>query len=143
MTRKTTTILAVLGVCAVLGTVAVARATEDQPLPAEVGDLSTASTVEVRDAGGQALLSGTFDAGAKDDDGDLERRADLRASAGAARGEAEIEISTRAGEPAQELEFEVEGLPADAALGLFVDGRQVASFSTDARGRASAEMASR
>ena len=144
MSTRFKTILAVLGVSAAMSAWSVARATgADQPLPAEAGDLSTVAAIEVRDAGGQALLSGTFGAGEKDDDGDVERRADLTAPSGAARGEAEIELSTEAGEPAQELEFEVEGLPAGASLALFLDGRQVATFTTDERGRASAEMASR
>jgi hypothetical protein len=143
MSPKWKAVLSVVGVSAVLSTVAFARADEDQALPAEAGDLSSAAAIEVRDAAGQALLSGTFGAGEKDDDGDVERRADLRAPGGSARGEAEIEISSRAGEPQQELEFEVEGLPASTSLGLFLDGRQITTFTTDERGRASAEMASR
>ena len=143
MSTKFKAILSVMGVSAVLSTFALARTNEDQALPAEAGDLSTAAAIEVRDAGGQALLSGTFGPGEKDDDGDVERRADLRAASGGARGEAEIEISSRAGEPPQELEFEVQGLPASTSLGLFLDGRQITTFTTDEQGRASAEMASR
>jgi hypothetical protein len=143
MSSKFKAILSVVSVSAMLSTVALVRADEDQPLPAEAGDLSSATAIEVRDAGGQALLSGTFGAGEKDDDGDVERRADLRSASGAAGGEAEIEISSRAGEPQQELEFEVQGLPAGTSFGLFLDGRQITTFTTDERGRASAEMASR
>jgi hypothetical protein len=135
-------ILAVLFVSGALG-VALAVQDDAQPMPAEAGDLAQAASIEVRDAGGQVVLSGRFGAGdTDDDDGDVERKAELTAASGSAKGEAEIEISGEAGAPGQELEVEVEGLQAGAAFTVQLDGRQVATLTTDDRGRAEATFTS-
>jgi hypothetical protein len=119
----------------------VARPEDKGTLAAEAGDLSGAAAIEVRDQGGQVVLSGTFGAGDTDDDGgDVERVAELKAPSGAARGEAEIEISGGAGGTKQELEVDVEGLPAAATFTVVVDGQSVATITTDARGKADAEL---
>jgi hypothetical protein len=135
-------ILAVLFVSGALG-VALAVQDDAQPMPAEAGDLAQAASIEVRDAGGQVVLSGRFGAGdADDDDGGVERKAELAASSGSAKGEAEIEISGEAGAPAQELEVEVEGLQAGATFTVQLDGRPLATLTTDDRGRADATFTS-
>jgi hypothetical protein len=120
----------------------VARPEDKGTLSAEAGDLSGAAAIEIRDPGGQVVLSGTFGAGDTDDDGgDVERVAELKAPSGAARGEAEIEISGgAAGGTKQELEVDVEGLPAAATFTVVVDGQSVATITTDARGKADADL---
>jgi hypothetical protein len=99
--------------------------------------------IELRDAGGQVVLSGRFgEAGTDDDDGgDVERKADLTATSGGARGEAEIEISAGAGRATkQKLEVEVEGLTAGSSFTVVVDGRSVATITADPRGKADVEL---
>ena len=137
-------ILAVLFVSGALG-VALAVQDDAQPMPAEAGDLAQAASIEVRDAGGQVVLSGRFDAGDTDDDDDgVERKAELTAASGSAKGEAEIEIDGEAvGAAAQELEVEVEGLQAGATFTVQLDGRALATLTTDDRGRAEATFTSR
>jgi len=115
-----------------------------QALPAEAGDLSTAATVEVRDASGRAVLSGALAAAAADSDGDVERKAPLAATDGsAASGEAEVEVSkSKSGAAEQELEVDVKGLAASTAYTIHVDGRAAGSFTTDASGEAEVELSS-
>ena len=58
-----------------------------------------------------------------------------------AKGAAEIEVSTGAGAIAeQEFELTVERLAAGATFTVFIDGQEVASFNTNARGEAELEM---
>ena len=146
MIHRTKLFLSIVSVLLVSGALAVAAAMRDddaQPLPAEAGDLARAEAIEVRDAAGQVVLSGRFGEGETDDDGEVERKADLRAAAGGARGEAEIEVSGRAGQtPEQELEVEIEGLPGAAAFTVHLDGRSVATLTTDERGRAEVKFTS-
>lgn len=68
-------------------------------------------------------------------DGDIDRDARL-SGAGQARGKAEIDID-RDGE--QELEGEVRGLEPNQPFAVWIDGRQVATFTTDGRGRVDVE----
>lgn len=133
----------VVSALVVSGTLALAWATPDdktQLLPAEAGDLTQAAAVEILDAGGQVVLAGRFGADEADDDGGRERKADLKPASGSAKGEAEVEIGTQAGGVAeQELEVELEGLAGGATFAVRVDGRSVATLTTDARGRAKTE----
>ena len=117
------------------------KAEETRPrLSAEAGDLSAATTVEVKDAAGRVVLSGTFGAATTDDDGAAERKAPL---AGDGSGEAEVEVEKRAsGAPVQELEIDVKGLGAATTYTIHVDGRAAGSFTTDAAGEAEVEMSS-
>lgn len=113
-----------------------------QPLPSSVGDLAAVKLVEIKDAAGQVVLSGSFVVENKQD-GDVEGRA-LLAGTGviaAAKGEAEFEISTnRNGSTEKELEVSVRKLSPGASFSLFVDGQQVAAFYTNGRGAAELEM---
>jgi hypothetical protein len=147
MIHRTKLFLSIVSVLLVSGALGVAAAMRDdeQPLPAEAGDLAQAQAIEVRDAAGRVVLSGRFGEGeADDDDGDVERKADLRAAAGAARGEAEIELSGQAsGTRAQELDVDLEGLPGGTAFTVHLDGRSVAALTTDERGRAEVKITSR
>jgi hypothetical protein len=123
---------------AVFGVALAAAAENRVALPADAGDLSGASAVEVRDASGHAVLSGTFGE-TVESAGERERKAALTGQAG--RGEAEVETWTsKDGKDMQELEVDVEGLEPETALTVFVDGRQVASLTTDKGGEGEIEL---
>ena len=115
-----------------------------QALPAEAGDLSTVTAVEIRDASGRAVLSGSLGQPAAASDGDVERKATLAATDGsAAAGEAEVEISkAKSGAVEQELEVDVKGLAASTPYTVHVDGRAAGSFTTDGSGEAELELSS-
>ena len=132
-----------------------------QSLPASTGDLSTARSAELRDAAGQVVLSGQFVDGSRRED-DNERIAALKATWASANGQTEnangrgkgsngkgrdaaargrVELETKRalfgfGATTQKLELSVRGLTAGANYTLFIDGKQVASFTTTRRGRA-------
>ena len=108
---------------------------------ATTGDFTNAATAEVRDAQGQVVLRGQF-AVAPDEEaeGEVERKAVLT-PAGAdadASGEAEIEFA-KATPAAQELEFSVANLAPNSTFTFVIDGTDVATATTDARGRAETE----
>ena len=113
-----------------------------QALPANIGNLSEVRSVEIQDAGGQVILSGNF-GDAKQGRKELEREAVLTATnvMPKARGVAEIEIKTNdASFTEQELELSVKYLSAGAKFNLFLDGREVASFTTNHQGKAELEF---
>lgn len=113
-----------------------------QPLPPAL-DLAAAKLIEIRDAGGQVVLNGNMITTETERDGDIERIAPL-VSTGViadAKGKAEIEVSTeRNGMLERDLEVEVYSLAAGTSYNLFIDGQQIASFSTNGRGAAELEM---
>ena len=108
--------------------------------PTPAGDFTNAATAQVRDAQGQIVLQGQF-MPPVEEDGGLERIATL-APTGVdtdAAGEAEVEFAKTA--PAvQEVEFSVENLQAGATFTFVIDGTDVATATTDRRGRAEVEM---
>jgi hypothetical protein len=107
---------------------------------APIGDFRNAATVQVRDAQGQIVLQGELMAPVEEDGG-LERRATL-APTGVdpdAGGEAEIEFA-ESGATRQEVEFEVQNLQPGAIFTFVIDGTDVASATTDSRGRAEVEL---
>jgi hypothetical protein len=112
-----------------------------QPLPASLDNLATTRLVEIRDAGGQVVLSGSFTITTKDN-GDIDGEATLTATAvgSNAEGKAEIEVSTEKGTEEKELEVEVYKLTPRASFNLFVDGQQITAFSTNQRGDAELEI---
>lgn len=111
-------------------------------LPASVNNLAAAKLVEIKDATGQLILSGNFIAENKQG-GDIEGKA-LLTGIGintGAKGEAEFEVSrNKNGGTEEELEVSVRKLTPSTSFSLFVDGRQVATFSTNLRGAAELEM---
>ena len=112
------------------------------PLPSSIGDLAAAKLVEVRDAAGQVVLSGTFVVENKPD-GDVEGKAILTGTGlnAGAKGEAEFEVSTDSrGMMEKELELSVHKLAAGTSFSMFVDGQQVVTFTTNQRGAAELEM---
>lgn len=113
-----------------------------QPLPSSVGDLAGAKLVEITDAAGQIVLSGCF-APENKQDGDVEGKALLTGTGinATARGEAEFEVSTnKTGGTERELEVSVSKLAPATTYSMFINGQQVATFSTNQRGAAELEM---
>jgi hypothetical protein len=103
-------------------------------------DFTNAALAEVRNAQGQVILSGQFQLVEEEDD-DVERKATLAPTGvdADATGEAEIEFSK--GAPAeQEVEFSVRGVAAGAVLTFVIDGTDVATATTDRRGRAEVDL---
>jgi hypothetical protein len=116
----------------------------EQRLPPSITNLAQANTVEIKDGSGQVVLSGNFSASNSKPD-EVERKAVLAGTgAGAsATGKAEIEISKmKNGATEQEIEIEVSRLTAATAFSLFVDGQEVGTFTTDAKGEAEIEFSS-
>jgi hypothetical protein len=113
-----------------------------QALPDSIGNLAEVKTVEIKDTKAQLILSGTF--GNSTQDGkELERQTVLAATnvIPAATGVAEIEISTdKASFTEQELELSVKHLSAGTQYNLFVDGQEVAPFTTNHQGKAELEF---
>lgn len=107
---------------------------------APIADFTNAATAQVRDAQGQTVLQGQFEAPVEEDDG-LERRAMLSAagSDADAAGEAEVEYK-KSGATTQEVEFTVHNLQPDAGFVFAIDGTAVANAKTDRRGRAKVEI---
>jgi hypothetical protein len=111
----------------------------DAQTPAKA-DFTKAAMVQVRDAQGQVVLQGQF-AAPVEEDGGLERRATLSPTGddADAAGEAEVEFD-RTAPTKQEVEFSVKNLPAGASFTFVVDGADVATATTDRRGRAEVEL---
>jgi hypothetical protein len=107
-----------------------------QPLPTTVADLATVSRVEVAQ-NGTVVLAGQF--GPEENDGDeIKREAPLTGSSNA-KGEAEVELNAD-DRARQELEVDVEGLTAQTAYQVLVDGQVAGTLTTNARGKGSLEM---
>ena len=107
---------------------------------APTGDFTNAAAAEVRDAQGQVVLRGQFVLADEEDD-DVERRAVLEPTGidADAAGEAEVEFSKDA--PAtQEIEFSVRNLQPGGVFTFAIDGTDVATATSDRRGRAEVEF---
>jgi hypothetical protein len=107
---------------------------------APTADFTKATTVQVKDAQGQIVLQGEFMAPVEEDGG-LERRATL-APTGVdtdAAGEAEVEFA-KTTVTTQEVEFAVRNLQPGASFSFVIDGIDVASTTSDQRGRADVEL---
>jgi hypothetical protein len=107
-------------------------------LPAGIGDLSNASTIEVKDSAGTVVLRGNFVEVPEDDD-DVERKAELIGAAGAT-GEAEVEVSKTNNQLDQEVEVSVSKLTPGATYAVFVDGTQLGTFQTNNSGSGELEL---
>jgi hypothetical protein len=99
-------------------------------------NLSTSTTIQIRDRARREVLRGEFRQLASTTS-DLLKVGHLLSSHGSAIGSAEVEL-TRYGNGVlvQEFEIDVDGLTANAAFDVLVDGRTVATFVTDADGAA-------
>ncbi len=103
-------------------------------------DFTNAALAEVRNAQGQAVLTGQFQLVEEEDD-DVERKATLAPTGvdADATGEAEIEFS-KAAPAEQEVEFSVRNVAPGAVLTFVIDGTDVATATADRRGRADVEL---
>ena len=119
---------------------AAAEMNEETQAQAPAGDYTNAATAQVKDGQGQVLLQGQFGAPV-DEDGGLERRAILQASvAGSnADGEAEVEHA-KTGATKQEIEFNVRRLQPGISITFVIDGKDIATATTDRQGRAEVEL---
>ena len=91
----------------------------------------------MRDQAGQVLLNGTFKT-SKNKADETERKADLTSPTGQekAEGEAEVEIERKNGVATKdELELEVEHLPAMTTCEVFIDGIRAGTFVTTKSGK--------
>jgi hypothetical protein len=119
----------------------IAAQSNEASLPADVGDLSNATTVEVKDSTGTVVLRGHFVDSPEDDD-DVERKATLTGSGttATATGEAEIEVSRADNRLDQEVEVSVSNLAPGATYVVFVDAKQLGTFQTNKNGKAEMEL---
>ena len=103
-------------------------------------DFTNAALAEVRNAQGQAILTGQFQLVEEEDD-DVERKATLAPTGvdADATGEAEIEFS-KAAPAEQEVEFSVRNVAPGAVLTFVIDGTDVATATADSSGRAEVEL---
>jgi len=119
----------------------IAAQSNEASLPEDVGDLSNATTVEVKDSTGTVVLRGYFVDSPEDDD-DLERKATLTGSGTTAKatGEAEIEVSRSNIRLDQEVEVAISNLAPDATYMVFIDAKQLGTFQTNKNGKAEMEL---
>lgn len=111
-----------------------------QSQQAPTADLTNAAMAQVRDAQGRVVLQGQFMMPVEED-GNLERRATLAPTDvdADASGEAEVEFAKTA-VTKQEVEFKVANLQPETRFTFVVDSTEVASATTDKRGRAEVEL---
>ena len=95
-------------------------------LPAGI-NLSDAKVVEIKDDGGNVVLSGTFS--------NFAAPLVSKGAVAKAKGLAEIEIEKSGAATKQEIEVAVENLPALSTFRLIVDGNEVATFTTSKSGK--------
>lgn len=147
MSYRTKMLIPVVGMIIVLSYAAIKVMTSqadeiERSLPPSITNLADAATIEIKTESGEVALSGNFTASSSKPD-EVERKAVLT-GAGAyanASGKAEIEISKmKNGAVGQELEIEVSRLAAGTTFSLFVDGQEVGTFTTDAKGGAEIEF---
>ena len=126
----------------VAGGIVAARwsSTPTQP-SARLTDLSDAHLVEVRDAGGRTVLSGEFRE-RTDSLGNPQRDATLADRRGRrVVGEVEIELpGPQSMTGVQELEVDVMELAPSSKYSVYIDDREVTSFTTDDRGSIDIEL---
>jgi hypothetical protein len=141
--RSTSLVILTISIAAIAAGVASAQKRIKQPLPSGLQNLAESKVIEVRDAAGQVVLNGTF-ATTADSKSEIERTATLSGANSRAKGKAEIELVQQGSAiTKQELEFQVEGLASSTSFRLFVDGNDVASFTTSGSGKAQLKFSSK
>ena len=139
MTR-TKEILAMLAAVAVLGSQDLRAQRIEKPLPPAATNLEQAQLIEIRNDAGATILKGTFETKGKSDD--IDRKAKLSGISGI--GSAEIEVSKKNGQVKdQELELELKRPLYGAPYKIFVDNKEVYSFSADHKGQANLKLSSK
>src|SRR5687767_4558813 len=109
--------------------------------PIALGDVSEAHIVEIRDHRGETVLSGEFRSRV-DRLGNTEKDAALTDRRGrTVIGEVELEVPAPLRENRRpELEVDIIGLPGRQTFSIVIDGRIVATFTTDDRGSVDMEL---
>jgi hypothetical protein len=130
--------LVVLGAVAWSALVPIAHAQPQARQCAPAGTL--VPLAGMKDAGGQIVLQGEFTAPVEEDGG-LEHRARLAPTGvdADAAGEAEVEFA-KTGATSQEVEFSVRNVQPGGSFTFVIDGLDVASATSDRRGRAEVEV---
>lgn len=141
--RKAIALLVVVCTLLMMGGLAMGVVTGAMPeMPVlELGDVSEAQVVEIRDMNGVTVLSGEFRS-RTDALGDTEKDAALLDRGGRrVVGEIELEVPA-ANRPNRrpELEVDIMDLPPRQTFTVVVDDRPVASFATDDRGSVDMEL---
>jgi len=115
---------------------------QELKLPEDVGDLSHAKVIEVRDSKDASVLCGQLKLQPADKPDELEREAEMLACGEAtkATGEAELEVKKTPAGLEQEVEVEVEHLVPNTAYTIHVDKKLVGKFQTDHAGEATVEL---
>ena len=136
------TLVGIAAVCGVLGGFLL-RGAAATGQTFQLGDLSDAQMVEVRDTSGRTVLSGEFRARTAPS-GKIEKDAALTDRSGSkVIGEVEIEIPPpdAPGRP-QELEIDIITLAPRMTYTVVVDDRPITTFTTDDRGSIDVEIES-
>jgi hypothetical protein len=143
--RERRLIAALAGLCGLVmvAGLAVARLGGAAAIPTavELGDVTDAQIVEIRDHRGQTVLSGEFRTSV-DSVGNTEKDAAL-ADARDRRVIGEIELELPAADRTDrrvELEVDIISLPPRAVFSVVIDDRVVGSFMTDDRGSIDMEL---
>jgi hypothetical protein len=136
--NDTRQLIPILGLLATIGGAGYGVAHLHAQQATAVGDFSKAAVAEVRDAQGQVVLSGMFQAEPAGD-GDIERKAVLAPVSGDAAGTAEVEVD-EASPAQQEIEFTVHKVAPGTALTFVIDGVEVGRATADRRGHAEIEL---
>jgi hypothetical protein len=135
--------LAVICGLLITGGVAMPTLTGENGIPPalNLGDVSEAHIVEIRDRRGETVASGEFRSRV-DTLGNTEKDAALTDRRGrAVVGEVELEIpAPQRPDRRPELEVDIIGLPARATFSIAIDDRVVATFDTDDRGSVDMEL---
>lgn len=140
-----TPIFALAVVCALVAASAAwlqSKVVDDQvPRALTLGNVSEADVVEIRDEGGNTVLSGEFRS-RRDVLGNTEKDAALTDRQGSrVIGEIELEVpAANRSDRRPELEVDILGLPPRASFTVFIDDRPVANFMTDDRGSIDQEL---
>ncbi len=116
-------------------------AAQGNHLPSDIGDLSAAKRIEIKDSRGQAVLCGQFVRQPTVGD-EIEREAELSGCGGASKasGEAEVESQMEGGRREQEVELSVLNLAPGATYSVHIDSQLVGRFTTNESGAADVEF---
>ncbi|MEO5988592.1 MAG: hypothetical protein ABIU54_05435 [Candidatus Eisenbacteria bacterium] len=129
----TTALMMVLGVTSMQCSKGESSKTDGE-LPSGM-DLSTAQKVEIQDTAGMVVLSGTF----------ANHKASLTGTdpSAKAEGSVDLEIDKKDNGLKQEVEASVEDLAASTSYKIVIDGKEVATFTTDDKGKKEMKFASK
>lgn len=111
------------------------------PLPEDIGDLSNAQFMTIKDSAGGIVLRGRLIRQAPDGE-EIERECELIGTGAFAKaeGEGEVEVTQVGEQLQQQVEVTVQGLPPNMTYTIFVDARQVGTLTTNVHGEAEVEL---